>query len=369
MFLIEEPTPAQIARFCRDGFLIVERLIEPDAAARLASRFAPLFRGEFETGLYPDEWNWREGRDAGSLTRQICNAWKSDRAVARAVLHPRIGLWCARLRGWPGARINQDNVLWKPPEARPLAFHQDDSYQQWVVPPEMCTCWIALDETSASGGTIEYVVGSHRWGLAPPASQFHAPADYEREMREAAERAGAVPEVVRVEVPAGGGGVPPRAHLPRLGHQPRRSTSPGGGVPLHVFEGALPLHQRRIRLRTIQACRQHGDGRVLLPRAVDGGRLPQCISGRGSCAAAVDAMIALGRSGSETKPQTRWLENLPAMGKGHSCDRGFSSRYSRSYFVALPRAFSGGYLSSLRAILRRTAASRSTPTLSASLRR
>ena len=205
MVLIEDPTHDQIEQFRRDGFLVVERLISRKAAAHLASRFAPLFRGEFETGLYPDEWNWREGRDAADLTRQICNAWKSDRSVARAVLHPRIGLWCARLRGWPGARINQDNVLWKPPGARPLAFHQDDSYQHWVVPPEMCTCWIALDSTSAAGGTIEYAVGSHRWGISPPAAQFHAPEDYERGMREAAASAGAVPEVARIEVPAGGG--------------------------------------------------------------------------------------------------------------------------------------------------------------------
>ena len=205
MFLIEEPCSSDIQRFRRDGFLVVERLIDPGAAAGLAARFGPLFRGEFETGLQPDEWNWREGRDAGDLTRQICNAWKSDRHVARAVLHPRVGLWCARLSGWPGARINQDNVLWKPPGARPLAFHQDDSYQRWVVPPELCTCWIALDATSAAGGTIEYVAGSHRWNLAPPASEFHAPDDYEREMHEAAARAGVVPEAVRVEVPAGGG--------------------------------------------------------------------------------------------------------------------------------------------------------------------
>ena len=205
MFLIEEPGPSDIQRFRRDGFLVVERLIEPEAAARLAARFEPLFRGEFETDLHPDEWNWREGKDAADLTRQICNAWKSDREVARAVLHPRIGLWCARLSGWPGARLNQDNVLWKPPGARPLAFHQDDSYQQWVVPPELCTCWMALDATTGAGGTIEYVAGSHRWDLGRPASRFHAPDDYEREMHEAAARAGAVPEVVRVEVPAGGG--------------------------------------------------------------------------------------------------------------------------------------------------------------------
>lgn len=200
-----EPTPGQIERFRRDGFLIVERIIGPDTAAALAERFGPMFRGEFETGLYPDEWNWREGRDAGDLTRQICNAWKSDRAVARTVLDARIGRWCARLRGWPGARINQDNVLWKPPRARPVGFHQDDGYQSWVVPPEMATCWIALDDTHPEGGTLEYARGSHRWGLSPPEVEFHAPDDPLREMRAAAARAGAEPEIVPVVVPAGGG--------------------------------------------------------------------------------------------------------------------------------------------------------------------
>ncbi|MDE0711016.1 MAG: phytanoyl-CoA dioxygenase family protein [Rhodospirillales bacterium] len=244
MFLIEEPNASDIRRFHRDGFLVVERLIEPDAAARLAARFEPLFRGEFETGLHPDEWNWRDGRDAGDLTRQICNAWKSDREVAHAVLHPRVGLWCARLSGWPGARINQDNVLWKPPGARPLAFHQDDSYQQWVVPPELCTCWMALDPTTGAGGTIEYVAGSHRWDLGQPASRFHAPDDYEREMREAAARAGAVPNVVRVEVPAGGGVF----HHGRIFHGSgtNRTEAPRRALVSHCMSSEARYHPTRV---------------------------------------------------------------------------------------------------------------------------
>ena len=106
---------------------------------------------------------------------------------------------------WPGARINQDNVLWKPPRARPVGFHQDDGYQSWVVPPEMATCWIALDDTHPEGGTLEYARGSHRWGLSPPEVEFHAPDDPMQEMRAAAARAGAEPEIVPVVVPAGGG--------------------------------------------------------------------------------------------------------------------------------------------------------------------
>ena len=207
MLLPPEPTAEQIECFNRDGFLVVPRIIEPEVASALAERFAPMFRGEFETGLYPDEWNWREGRDPEDLTRQICNGWKSDRAIARTVLDARIGRWSAKLRGWRGARINQDNLLWKPPGAKSLGFHQDDGYQAWVVPGEMMTCWISLDDTSVEGGTLEYVRGSHAWGVSPPSVQFHAPEDRHSEMRAAAERAGVEPEpeIIPVVVPAGGG--------------------------------------------------------------------------------------------------------------------------------------------------------------------
>jgi hypothetical protein len=118
-----ELTPDQIDRFNEEGFLILDRFLDPGLVAHARARFEPLFRGEFETGLYPDEWNWQEGRDPPDLTRQICNGWRSDRTVAAIVLAEEVGRACARLMGWPGARIAQDNVIWKPPGAKPLGFH------------------------------------------------------------------------------------------------------------------------------------------------------------------------------------------------------------------------------------------------------
>ena len=122
-----ELSEQQIETFNRDGFVVLEEVLSAEDIARARERFGPLFRGEFETGLQPDEWNWREGRDSDQLTRQICNGWKSDRTVASIVLRSDVGAACARLRSWPGARINQDNVIWKPPGAKALGFHQDDS--------------------------------------------------------------------------------------------------------------------------------------------------------------------------------------------------------------------------------------------------
>jgi ectoine hydroxylase-related dioxygenase (phytanoyl-CoA dioxygenase family) len=100
-------------------------------------------------------------------------------------------------------RINQDNVLWKPPGARSLGFHQDDSYQDWGSPSQMMTCWVTLDDTHATSGTIEYVRGSHMWPKSGPIKQFHAPDDEVSDMRAAARVAECEPDVVAIEVPAG----------------------------------------------------------------------------------------------------------------------------------------------------------------------
>ncbi len=197
-------TPRQIEQFRSDGFLVLERFLTEEEVESARSRFEPLFRGEFDTGLYPDEWNWCEGRDPPDRTRQICNGWKSDRTIARIVLKEEIGRACATLAGWSGARIAQDNVLWKPPGAKPLGFHQDNSYCKWVIPMGFTTCWMALDETTAAGGTIEYARGSHLWGAFPKIRQFHAPQDYREALEQAARSTGTQIELVPVEVPSGG---------------------------------------------------------------------------------------------------------------------------------------------------------------------
>ena len=242
--------------FHQDGFAIVEGVLEPETIKAARARFPLLFRGEVETGLQPDEWNWREGRDSNTLTRQICNGWKADRTIAAIVLREDIGRACSELRGWPGARINQDNVIWKPPGSKPLGFHQDDSYQDWIVPNEMMTCWITLDDTSASGGTIEYVRGSHLWPLAPPIEQFHAPDDALADLTPAAARAGVEPEIVPIEVPAGSAVF----HHGRTWHGSRdnRGDAPRRSVVAHCMSCEVSHHPANLH-PVYSRYRRHGE--------------------------------------------------------------------------------------------------------------
>jgi len=198
-------TDEQVAQFERDGVLIVDELIDQDSVDRALARYGPLFRGEFETGILPDEVNWQDGRDSEDLSRQICNGWKADRTIAGIVFRADIARAICRLAGWPGVRLMIDNVIWKPPGARPLGFHQDNAYLAWLRPSELLTCWIALDETTAEGGTMEVVRGSHKWAHSVPEGEFHGPTEYRKYMEIAAAKEGVEPDIVPIVAPRGGG--------------------------------------------------------------------------------------------------------------------------------------------------------------------
>ena len=231
----------QISQFKEQGFLVFRGFNSTDKVAQGASRFEPLFRGIFETGLQPDEWNWRHGISDESLTRQICNGWKSDRAVARLVLDVKVGQACAELMGWSGTRINQDNILWKPPGAKSVGFHQDESYQQWIEPSSMVTCWMALDSTTKHGGTIEYVKGSNHWPVETRKFTFHAPLDYQEGLKYAARTLGITDyQIESIEVQAGD----VVFHHGRTWHGsgPNRTDIPRRSVVAHCMSAESRFH-------------------------------------------------------------------------------------------------------------------------------
>jgi len=249
-----ELTQEQIDRYNEDGFLIVDRLIDDDTVEALRERYERMFRGEFETGVRPDEVNWQEGKSDPSLTRQICNGWRGDRAVANVIMRQDIGRAIAQLGNWPGTRVMHDNVIWKPAGTRSLGSHQDSAYLSWFTPSALASCWFALDETSADGGTIEFVRGSHKWHHALPEGEFHGPKEYRKYMEIAAEKEGVEPEIVYVEVPKGGGSFhhgwtwhgsgENRAATPRRSLVLHAMRSDVMYDPAHLGDGNGPIYSR-----------------------------------------------------------------------------------------------------------------------------
>ncbi len=193
-----------INEFKKNGYLIIDKFLDKKYLNKIIDKFEPLFSGNFETGIEPDEWNWKFGKDSNDLTRQICNAWKSDNLIRSVVCHQVVGKICSELMNWKGAKLVQDNVLWKPPGGKTLGYHQDAAYDDWIIPQTMMTCWISLDDTKKNKGTLEYVRGSHKWGLSPPKGKFHSPDDYKLELNKFADKNKKNIKIVYVEIPAGG---------------------------------------------------------------------------------------------------------------------------------------------------------------------
>ncbi len=256
--MIESFTPEQIDAFGRDGFLILEEgLVSELGLELLRERYLQLFEGEYQTGMRPDEVNWVAGRDPEDRTRQLCNAWKSDNVVAAQVLSQRTGRLAAQLARYRGVRVLQDNVLWKPPGTKAIGFHQDSSYADYLVPPEMITCWISLHETEPDAGPLEFVRGSHTWPKSPPArTQFHAPEDWLAGARAAAP-AEAELDVVPVVVRAGGGSF--HHGLTWHGSAPNRSgTVARMALVSHLIPVETRFHETNVDV-TYSRYRRRGD--------------------------------------------------------------------------------------------------------------
>jgi 2-oxoglutarate-dependent dioxygenase len=235
----------QLEAFERDGFVVVEEgFIDDETIERLRERFDRLFAGDYETGIRPDEVNWVAGRDPEDRTRQICNGWKADPTIAAQVLSERTGRLAAELMRWDGVRILQDNCIWKPPGTKSLGMHQDGSYLDYVVPPEMVTCWIALDDTSAEAGTITFAAGSHRWPRSPEnRGEFHAPPDWLEPARRALPE-GEELRLVPVVVKAGGASF--HHHNTFHGSGPNTATVHRRAVISHLIRPEATFHPEHV---------------------------------------------------------------------------------------------------------------------------
>ncbi|MEM9008255.1 MAG: phytanoyl-CoA dioxygenase family protein [Cyanobacteria bacterium P01_F01_bin.86] len=197
----------QIEQFHHDGFLVVENLLDPNTVNRIVDRFDPLFAGEFETGIYPDEWHWNPYLGKPGAAGQMTGVWKCDRTLRSAMMSPKIGHMAATLQGWNGAKLLADGIWKKPGGAKETTLHQDSMYINYHTPPGVITCWIALSHAVTGASTIEYARGSHHWTLSDAVPEFHNQnKSYLSEMEQAAQAAGVSdPEVVQLDISPGSG--------------------------------------------------------------------------------------------------------------------------------------------------------------------
>ena len=88
----------KVRQYRENGFIVFDKFLEPHEVNLLRSRFEPLFRGEWETGIPPDEINWTEGRDSPDKDRvpaRGVRALRSTRLPAGRAGTFRLPRWAA----------------------------------------------------------------------------------------------------------------------------------------------------------------------------------------------------------------------------------------------------------------------------------
>ena len=160
-------------RYLQDGFYICpEPVIPRDIVERAAAGMDAVRAGAYDTGIRPRPSRWNPGDDPNTLCK-IEMPQIASRAIMELVSHPALGAKAAEITGARAVQVWWVQLLYKPPSQvgqRPRAnvgWHQDYNYwRAWEEESELFTAWVALSDVTEEAGPMNFVVGSHRWGLS-----------------------------------------------------------------------------------------------------------------------------------------------------------------------------------------------------------
>jgi hypothetical protein len=161
-----ELTKDQIEFFNENGYLGGIRLLD--------ERQVDILRKELEEVTDPAhpahelfyEFHSNESSDPSKILLHALGAWRITNGFHDVLWNPRFLVPASQLLGNKPVRFWHDQLFCKPPkQGGVVAWHQDYSYWTRTKPVAHLTCWCGLDDSSEANGCVQYVPGSHRWGL------------------------------------------------------------------------------------------------------------------------------------------------------------------------------------------------------------
>jgi ectoine hydroxylase-related dioxygenase (phytanoyl-CoA dioxygenase family) len=167
-------TPAQAAQFDRDGFVVVEDVLDADEVAAALDEIDPL-EAQTDAFLATRPGGRLSILESGAITFSIHLVTRSA-ALRRLAAHPTIAGICHDLVG-DDVNLYWDQAVYKKPEKpRRFPWHQDNGYT-YVEPQQYLTCWLALTNATEENGCPWVVPGLHRAGTLR--HRFVDPLGYE----------------------------------------------------------------------------------------------------------------------------------------------------------------------------------------------
>src|SRR6185503_11697539 len=150
----------ELEQFERDGFVILESVLDASALAEITAALAP-----YET-------NRPMGRNAfeGQKSQRVYSLAAKGEAFLRLIEHPRVMALVERLL-MPNFLLSTAQSIRLHPGEQAQAWHTDDAFyfmpRPHRLPLAVSVIW-AIEEFTDENGATEVIPGSHRWGMEHP---------------------------------------------------------------------------------------------------------------------------------------------------------------------------------------------------------
>jgi ectoine hydroxylase-related dioxygenase (phytanoyl-CoA dioxygenase family) len=155
----------QIQFFHDKGYLAGPRILSDEQLERFRDRCDAILEGRVD---FPKQLLGvaSENVEGNPPLRKIANLFRNDPVFAEVVSNPRISALAHDLMAGPVRAWEDQSIAKSPGDAfGEVAWHRDYTYWDHVGPPELATCWIALDDATVENGCMCVMPGSHRWNL------------------------------------------------------------------------------------------------------------------------------------------------------------------------------------------------------------
>lgn len=158
-------TDEQIAFFNENGYLAGVKILNEEQIAALKEELTTLLDPTHPGHELFYEFHSNESSDPNAVLFHALGHWRITPGFHDVLWNPAFVMAASQLLGGP-VRFWHDQLFCKPAHhGGNVAWHQDYSYWTRTVPMAHLTCWIGLDDADVTNGCLQYVPGSHRWGL------------------------------------------------------------------------------------------------------------------------------------------------------------------------------------------------------------
>jgi ectoine hydroxylase-related dioxygenase (phytanoyl-CoA dioxygenase family) len=156
----------QVNFYHENGYLGPVKMIDDRQLQQLKDELVGLMDPDHPGHELFYEFHSNESTDSQTILFHSLGAWRIAPAFHDVLWNPRFLMAAHQLLGDKPVRFWHDQLFSKPPKkGGVVAWHQDYSYWTRTVPLAHITCWCGLDDSTVENGCLQYVPGSHRWGL------------------------------------------------------------------------------------------------------------------------------------------------------------------------------------------------------------